>query len=322
MSGKDEESDNVDPIFMGLASKRMQELHEPKRKLRKFSFKWFLRFFLVFSVLSGLAAGIYYTYMFGFNAGVNREPLVIVKAEKAPIKAEPKDPGGKQIPHQDKLIYGQLSSDFDVVNDGVLVDTYEQAQEKPKGSDPSPSDNFPVVVENMSEVNEGFTDSVIAILKNTDPPTASGAEAQNGQELNGQARPAKQTQEQAQAAAKPPQEDSAPAPKEQAQAAPQVSVQQPSPPKASSTKVAPKSKIYIQLGSLPTKQRAEREWQRLNRQYPDILSDFDYFIQEADLKNKGTFYRLLVGGFNSYTDAKKICQVLNKQEARCLVKQM
>ncbi|MFQ5534756.1 MAG: SPOR domain-containing protein [Sphingomonadales bacterium] len=52
------------------------------------------------------AGGIWYAYRTGAN---NHEPPPVIRAQSTPIKIQPDEPGGMDVPDQDKLVYDQLA---------------------------------------------------------------------------------------------------------------------------------------------------------------------------------------------------------------------
>jgi cell division protein FtsN len=76
------------------------EFAEPPRKKR-------LLPFLIFLVLCAFAAVVWYAYQQGNKGGIG-EGTPLIKAEEGPIKIRPDQPGGMEIPHQDKMVYDEL----------------------------------------------------------------------------------------------------------------------------------------------------------------------------------------------------------------------
>ncbi len=87
---------------------------------------------------------------------------------------------------------------------------------------------------------------------------------------------------------------------------------------SASTRAAP-FEFAIQLASVRTKDGAEIEWKRLQRQFPDLLARRDLAIQIVDLEARGTFFRVLTGPFEDRTDAQDFCAEFKSREQNCLV---
>jgi cell division septation protein DedD len=81
----------------------------------------------------------------------------------------------------------------------------------------------------------------------------------------------------------------------------------------------PASGFLIQIAAVREEERAEAEWQRLQRQHADLLRGLKLFVIKADLGDKGVFWRLRAGPFADETQAKSRCADLAKQKVGCLV---
>jgi cell division septation protein DedD len=74
----------------------------------------------------------------------------------------------------------------------------------------------------------------------------------------------------------------------------------------------------IQLVAVRSKDRAEQEWQRLTNKHPDLLLALNSQVTQADLGDKGTFYRLRAGPLTK-DRASAICSSLADAHENCLV---
>ena len=85
-------------------------------------------------------------------------------------------------------------------------------------------------------------------------------------------------------------------------------------------KAVAKGKIHIQLGSLKNYDMAEAEWGRLSKKHQDIFGGLNPVIQKVDLgEDKGIYYRLRTGPFESDERAKSVCASLKDRKVECLV---
>lgn len=76
---------------------------------------------------------------------------------------------------------------------------------------------------------------------------------------------------------------------------------------------------YVQVVSVPSKAAADSEWKKFQKSFTSILSGVSHRVQEANLGEKGTYYRVQVGPL-AEADAKSLCQQIKAQKpGGCLV---
>jgi hypothetical protein len=102
----------------------------------------------------------------------------------------------------------------------------------------------------------------------------------------------------------------------------------PAPPPRTRTAVAatapsaapsPSGGSYVQVTSRRTEGEAQNEFRALQAKFPEQLSGREPVIRRADLGEKGTFYRALVGPFASAEEAAQLCSGLKAAGGNCLV---
>jgi len=71
-------------------------------------FRWMSAVVVLFAV-AGFFGLAWYAYKSGSEGEVADKDVELVKADKAPVKEAPANPGGMQIPNQDKTIYGLVN---------------------------------------------------------------------------------------------------------------------------------------------------------------------------------------------------------------------
>ncbi len=74
----------------------------------------------------------------------------------------------------------------------------------------------------------------------------------------------------------------------------------------------------IQLASVRNETQARQEWHRLLDQFPNILYDKEPMIVRANLRGRGVFYRLRVGGFERKAKALLTCTDIRARGGSCL----
>ena len=74
---------------------------------------------------------------------------------------------------------------------------------------------------------------------------------------------------------------------------------------------------HVQLISLPSKAGAEKIWPKILKEHSTLLSGLPHDVVEAQIKGKGTFYRLRVGSFKDRKDAQNLCDKLKARKQDC-----
>jgi hypothetical protein len=71
----------------------------------------------------------------------------------------------------------------------------------------------------------------------------------------------------------------------------------------------PQGAYRVQLGSLRTQSLARTEWQRLRKRYAESLGGLELSLQEVDLGERGTFFRVQAGPLTD-AEAKAVCRAI------------
>lgn len=264
----------------------------------------------------------------------------VIKANPAPIKVRPENPGGMNVPNQGRLVYGVVdgtasqprverllpSPEKPVAVDQVLKRSVPETNDvvvgtAPRGTaDPSPSAPRRLTPTETNTAPKPLTPvpSAEEVAKLTAP--APAPEPTRGSETL--QAPTSTTPDPVAAVPAPPPVPSAPAttvasPQPTAPATQQVARATPA-PEAPVTDLA---KSYrIQLAASRTNGAVESEWDRLRRRHVDLLGDLRLQVTKVDLgATKGIFYRLRAGPLATETAAKTLCERLKQRKLGCLV---
>lgn len=92
----------------------------------------------------------------------------------------------------------------------------------------------------------------------------------------------------------------------------------PAEPVAPQASAAAKGKYRIQLGAFRAEGDASKAWSDMQARHP-ILAPLDHRIEEADLGDKGVFFRLQAGSFKTRAEARAYCERLKAKRLDCLV---
>lgn len=89
-------------------------------------------------------------------------------------------------------------------------------------------------------------------------------------------------------------------------------------PKAEAQKAAT-SGVRIQLVSMPSEEAAWGAWKQLSGKYATHLSGLTAIVEPADLGDKGKFYRVQTGPFQTVAAAQERCTAMKAAGLDCLV---
>jgi hypothetical protein len=76
---------------------------------------------------------------------------------------------------------------------------------------------------------------------------------------------------------------------------------------------------FVQLASVPNQDAAQREWMKMLKSYGSILGEAPYRVHEANLGERGTFYRVQAGPMSKQS-ATSVCNAIKAQKpGGCLI---
>ncbi len=247
-------------------------------------------------IVAGFGTGIWYAYDQGVKKGVQLAPPII-SADTTPVKEKPEDPGGMEIPHQDKQVFGVLKSDGETVKVEKLMQPPEEA------TDDAPAAN----------TEDATTESAATTESSEQAPK----EDLIGKTIEKVEQAAKETTETVEKTVT----EAAPASTSETKTEEKVAVVAPKPaPKPKAKPAAASGARYrVQLGSFRSSDAAENQWKILNSKFGSLLSNVSYRVEDVTVQGKGTFHRLQAGAYDSRTNANKLCDALKAKKQDCLV---
>ncbi|MGQ3049024.1 MAG: SPOR domain-containing protein [Niveispirillum sp.] len=273
---------------------------------------------------------IFYAYNQGMRAGTE-SVAPILRADTAPTKIRPEQPGGMEVPHQDKLVYDRLNPANNAPPGEVerLLPPPEAPMERPRADAVEPSEEMPMAEEGegaVAALREPPPDELArqapmapAPVPTYAPPVATQAPQQ--QQPVPAPKPAQQQQPQQ---LLPQQQSPPPKPVTQALVAPPPApvAPKPAPTPAAPAAAAPKPAtggpaVRIQVAAVDSEAKAAAEWQRLQRKFGGELGGLSMRTVRVELP-KGIFYRIQ-GGPVDEARAKQICAAMSAQGAGCSI---
>src|SRR6185312_5130935 len=301
--------------------------------------------FMVGSALLGaiaLGGALAFAYkQSGGGLGSDQPPLVT--ADSRPVKELPDDPGGKDFPHKNKLIYDRLQNGDEPESERLVP---RQENVAVPALPPSPdSGGMPASVATtdlatpttqavggaepvaVASANDSMPDGGPRKVKTmvvrpdgtmAEPPAdAAAAEAPAAPDAAAPAAPDAQLAAAAPAAAEPQEVSSLQAPpppaaKPKPAAKPAVQTAAATPAATPAAAAGP-TKYVVQVGSKKNQTDALASFADMQQKYPTLLASYRPMVQKADLGTKGTWYRLRIGPIADKTTATKLCGQLKSQ---------
>ncbi len=258
--------------------------------------------------LGGFSGIVWYAYSQGGNPS-NGGAVPLVQAEAGPLKARPTDPGGLEVPNQDKLILN-----------GQVVDSTSGKVERML-----PPPEAPIAKPNL-------TVAPPAQLAAAVPPVLNALRPQGqAQQTYPSLVPAPQQQAAAvPRATTPPPAQASPVPQpvvSRPGAAPQAPVGQTAapvvakppavqaPPPATPVAAGATRGAKVQLGAVKSEAAASAEWVKLKKTHPE-LANLSMSLAKVEIPNKGTYYRIQAG---PVSDGASVCGAVKARGQDCLV---
>jgi cell division septation protein DedD len=247
--------------------------------------------FVVMTAFGGFIALAWYAYHTGTQS-MNEEDLVVVEADKTPMKEKPLDPGGMKFMNQDKTIYDTFSANQ---ANPPKVEHVMPAPEEPLAK---PADSADTKTWINDKLHQETAKKEQVIGEDKQKPAAT-------QQI---VKPVDTARVQADSGITTHVAETKPA---DTKAVTTPAAKKPEPAKTTGT-------AKIQLGAYGSEEEAKNAWGRMQKKYPE-LADKTVYIVKADLGGKGIFYRLRAGGIGDAAAAKALCAKLSAKGQACLV---
>lgn len=270
----------------------------------------------------------------GDGAPQTKNDVPLVKAAESPVKVRPEDPGGMHVAHRDKLIYQRFEGDEAAPAVERLLSAPEEPLTPPRSE---PETSLPSTFGNNDEapLNEfiaappeeaPLAQPIDEFLNDAAPGALSAVETAPDLSI-GETSPAIETAPDSSsvAMAAPRPRPSAPPPPPKS--GPTTGLSAPARAAQSllmgtNADVGTKAAGYaIQLGSFRSRQEANVEWERLRRTHSDLLGSLRPTVLEADLGQRGTYYRLRAGPIAGQNSTRQVCHSLVDRKVACIVVQ-
>jgi len=283
-----------------------------------------------------LIAVIWLSYVNAPDA-VPENELPLIQADTEPFREAPEEPGGMEIRNADSTIYDAMQGE-DIEDDTPRVETlFEEdttpdretvleeagmADAQPPRDDELMDDIEDLIAESQIDTNSANeTETEAEEVTSSENPSEDPEDTLNyvrsvldKKDINTQSQLAAEEATSADEA-----ETTASVPtNEVAKPSEAVLPSQTSTPETSGTGTGPDR--IIQLGSFRDRASAQTQWDKIKSDFPGLLDGLSLQIQEADLGEKGVYYRSQ-SSIMAQSKAKSICDAITgKNPGACIVK--
>ncbi len=279
-------------------------------------------------------------FWWGYDLGQRGENGLfppLIQADRAPIKEAPEDPGGRQFPNQESLVFDGVTGDDDAeARVGVLATPPEEPLARSEtqriarqgGEAEALAAAIRVIDTEAGGAQAGDT---TANLPPVPPPLAeedlsAAAPRQTARTVTSEPLGQDQTRGLEQAGAE--QQIAAAA----TPAAPRAGLNEPAETETAAV-AAPAPEIpgaappagvasgafHVQIGSYRTEAGALAGWKILQSAHETLLADLQPTVVSADLGARGVFHRLQAGPLGDRGAANTLCNSLKARKQGCLV---
>ena len=90
-------------------------------------------------------------------------------------------------------------------------------------------------------------------------------------------------------------------------------------PKPAATAPASSGGVVLQIGAYKSQAAADSAWKTFKAKHSALVSGYSDDIQQADLGEKGTWYRLRIGGISNREVASALCERLRAGGGACIL---
>ena len=238
---------------------------------------------LALLVLAMFAGVVWLAYTQGVARGRGETP--VLAAANGPERVTPQQPGGTNVPYQGFKIYEQPAPPDDAAEAPPPASAPVAQTPAPAASAPKPA---PSVAAPPPAPAAQPPKSVASIIQQSQTPPAM--------------RP------------------TVPAtPTGPATGAPRSIVPAAPAPAATAPKPAASGGVALQIGAFKTRAEADAAWRAYSGKHAALLKGYGPDIQEADLGDKGTWYRLRIAGFGDREMASALCDRLKADGGGCFL---
>jgi hypothetical protein len=248
------------------------------------------------ALLGAIALGGALAYAYKQSGGSMADGSTpIVTADSRPVKEAPDQPGGKEFPHKNKLIYDRLTNGDQPESEHIVPRQEDVAV--PALPPATATAGLPAPVASTDLANPSTTESVDGAADDGGPRKVKTLVVHPDGSVG--APPAGAAEADATGAA--------------AQAPGVMPVPAVNPKPAPAPAPAADTKYVVQVGSKKSQTDALASFADIQQKYPKLLANYRPIVQKANLGSKGVWYRLQLGPIADKSEAYKLCGQLKSQ---------
>ncbi|WP_341910548.1 SPOR domain-containing protein [Ferrovibrio terrae] len=256
---------------------------------------------IALGAVAAFGVGIWFAYDQGVKRGASGAPPLI-RADQGPTKVAPENPGGMQVPNQDKQIYERLPGNT-TANTAGQTERLLPPQERPSATPTQPNVATSPAVSVPTRPAQSVPNQSAAVPNRTDAP--SPAPIPPAPAAPGQPQPVA------------PRTAAAPATPAPTQTPPAATARAAAP--APTVTATPGGSARIQLASLKDQAAATATWNQLQKKFPEVLGGLQPTYERVEIADKGTFIRLQAGPLKDRAEAQSACNALAAKNQGCIV---
>lgn len=251
---------------------------------------------LALLVLAMFAGVVWLAYTQGVARGRGETP--VLTAANGPERVAPQQPGGTNVPYQGFKIYEQPAPSDDAAEAPPATAANPPAAQTPPAQTPAPVAEAPKPAPSVAAPPPSAPKPAAAAPAT--PPKSVASLIQQSQTPPA-IRPTVPT-----------------APAGPATGAPRSIVPATAPP-AATPKPAASGGVALQIGAFKSRAEADAAWRAYSGKHAALLKGYGPDVQEADLGDKGTWYRLRIAGFGDREMASALCDRLKADGGGCFL---
>ena len=291
----DKNDDYLNEFKQKVANQKIATVEERRNELAR-SRNNFL------SIFAGITlAGVVGWFVLSPQYAQESTEIPVIRRPQTAVKIRPENPGGMDIPNQDKNIYNIIEKKN---VDNTVVENLLPTPETPK---------LPDIVPEVSELDEN--------AKNLDEIVDEVTEAEEKEIAKAEQKVEEIPQKPADLLKTKPEEKAQAKTETKPEAKAETKMETKMEAKVETPAQQTDGKWQIQLIASKNKSAVEKAWTDLSSRY-SLLKSYPHEIQTSDLGAQGIFYRLRVGSFADKNAAAAACSALKKQGLNdCITKE-